>query len=61
MTLAGRTKDQLIDSFIFAGDDHLVRDVWSAGRHLVRGGRHIEHNTISSNYRTALASLHHDL
>ena len=61
VTLASRTKDQLIDSFIFAGDDHLVRDVWSAGRHLVRGGRHIEHNKISSNYRTALASLHHDL
>ena len=61
VTLAGRTKDQLIDSFIFAGDDHLVRDVWSAGRHLVSGGRHIEHNKISSNYRTALASLHHDL
>ena len=61
VTLAGRTKDQLIDSFIFAGDDHLIRDVWSAGRHLVSGGRHIEHNKISSNYRTALASLHHDL
>jgi formimidoylglutamate deiminase len=61
VTLAGRTKDQLIDSFIFAGDDHLIRDVWSAGRHLVSGGRHIEHNKISSNYRAALASLHHDL
>lgn len=61
VTLAGRTKDQLIDSFIFAGDDHLIRDVWSAGRHLVSGGRHIEHNKISSNYRTTLASLHHDL
>ena len=61
VTLVGRTKDQLIDSFIFAGDDHLIRDVWSAGRHLVSGGRHIEHNKISSNYRAALASLHHDL
>jgi formimidoylglutamate deiminase len=61
VTLASRTKDQLIDSFIFAGDDHLIRDVWSAGRHLVSGGRHIEHNKISSNYRAALASLHHDL
>ncbi|MDB3879610.1 formimidoylglutamate deiminase [Alphaproteobacteria bacterium] len=61
VTLASRTKDQLIDSFIFAGDDHLIRDVWSAGRHLVSGGRHIEHDKISSNYRAALASLHHDL
>jgi len=60
-TLAGRTKDQLIDSFIFAGDDRLVRDVWSAGRHLVTGGRHIAHNKITSTYRAALTSLHHDL
>ena len=61
VTLAGRTKDQLIDSFIFAGDDHLVRDVWSAGRHLVTGGRHIAHDKITSTYRAALTSLHHDL
>jgi formimidoylglutamate deiminase len=61
VTLAGRTKDQLIDSFIFAGDDRLVSDVWSAGRHLVTGGRHIAHNKITSTYRAALVSLHHDL
>ena len=61
VTLAGRTKDQLIDSFIFAGDDRLVRDVWSAGRHLVTGGCHIAHNKITSTYRAALTSLHHDL
>jgi formimidoylglutamate deiminase len=60
-TLAGRTKDQLIDSFIFAGDDRLVRDVWSAGRHLVTDGRHIAHNKITSTYRAVLAALHHDL
>jgi formimidoylglutamate deiminase len=61
VTLVGRTKDQLIDSFIFAGDDDLVRDVWSAGRHLVTGGRHIAHDKIASTYRVALASLRHDL
>ena len=61
VTLAGRTKDQLIDSFIFAGDDRLVRDVWSAGRHLVTDGRHIAHNKITSTYRAVLAALHHDL
>jgi formimidoylglutamate deiminase len=61
VTLAGRTNDQLIDSFIFAGDDHLVRDVWSAGRHLVTNGRHIAHDEITSAYHVALASLRHDL
>ena len=59
--LAGRSKDQLIDSFIFAGDDHLVRDVWSAGRHLVTEGRHIARDKITLAYNTALASLRHDL
>ena len=60
VTLAGRTKDQLIDSFIFAGDDHLVCDVWSAGRHLVTAGRHIAHDEIVSAYHAALVSLRHD-
>ena len=46
---------------IFAGDDRLVLDVWSAGRHLVTGGRHIAHDKITSTYRAALTSLHHDL
>ena len=59
--LTGRTKDQLIDSFIFAGDDNLVRDVWSAGRHMVTAGRHIAHDEITSAYHVALASLRHDL
>ena len=60
-TLAGRSKDQLIDSFIFAGDDHLVHDVWSAGRHLVTAGRHVAHDKITSAYIQTLASLRHDL
>ena len=60
-TLAGRSKDQLIDSFIFAGDDHLVHDVWSAGRHLVTAGRHVAHDKITSAYIQTLASLAHDL
>ena len=60
-TLAGRSKDQLIDSFIFAGDDHLVHDVWSAGRHLVTAGRHVAADKITSAYIQTLASLRHDL
>ena len=61
VSLAGRSKDQVIDSFIFAGDDHLVRDVWSAGRHLVTGGRHMNHDKITSAYHAALNSLRYDL
>jgi formimidoylglutamate deiminase len=31
--LEGRTGDTLLDAWIFAGDDRMVRDVWAAGRH----------------------------
>ncbi|WP_257883623.1 formimidoylglutamate deiminase [Roseobacter insulae] len=55
--LAGRTGDTLLDSFIFAGDRRMVREVWSAGRHLVRDGRHIRHEQIRSRYIDTLATL----
>ncbi len=55
--LAGRSGDTLLDAWIFAGDDRMVTDVWSAGRHLVQGGRHIRREAIVSAYRKATASL----
>ena len=33
--------DEILDAYIFAGDDRMVRDVWSAGRHVVRDGKHV--------------------
>ena len=47
ITLAGRSGDALLDSWIFAGDDRLVTDVWSAGRHQVREGRHVAREAIT--------------
>ncbi len=55
--LIGRSGDQLIDSWIFAGDDRLVRDVWSAGRHIVRDGAHRHRDAITTRYRQVLHSL----
>ena len=55
--LAGRSGDTILDSFVFAGDDRLVRDVWSAGRHMVRGGRHVDHERLRAEYLRALADL----
>ena len=55
--LDGRAGDTLLDSWIFAGDDHMVRDVWSAGRHLVNEGRHIHRAAIVDGYRKAIAGL----
>lgn len=48
--LAGREGDVLLDSAIFAGGDRLVRDVWAAGRHVVREGRHVRREAIVARY-----------
>lgn len=55
--LAGRSGDMLVDSYIFAGDDRLVSDVWSAGRHLVQDGRHLAHDDIVAAYRRVAKEL----
>ena len=55
--LAGREGDTLLDVWIFAGDDRLVRDVWAAGRHMVRDGRHVARDGILRRYRHALGPL----
>jgi formimidoylglutamate deiminase len=55
--LAGRKGDTVLDSFIFAGDDRMVTDVWSAGRHMVRGGKHIRHDDIIAQYRKVMTEL----
>jgi len=55
--LIGRTGDTILDTYIFAGDDRMVRDVWSAGRHVVTGGRHIAHDAITSRYRKVMEQL----
>ena len=48
--LAGKEGDALLDSFVFAGGDRLVTDVWSAGRHVITEGRHVRHDTITRRY-----------
>ena len=49
--------DTLLDTFIFAGDDRMVAEVWSAGRHIVSGGRHHAREGIVARYRAAMAGL----
>jgi formimidoylglutamate deiminase len=56
-TLAGRKGDTILDSYIFAGDDRLVSDVWAAGRHVVSGGAHPNHEAITANYLKVLADI----
>ncbi|OOY03209.1 formimidoylglutamate deiminase [Thioclava sp. F28-4] len=46
----GRLGDVLLDTWIFARDDRAVRDVWSAGRHVVQDGRHVQRDAIARAY-----------
>lgn len=55
--LAGQSGDRLLDIFVFAGSDAMVRDVWSAGRHMVRDGRHIHRDAITAAYLKAMETL----
>ena len=48
--LAGRVHDDILDCFIFAGDNHMVSEVWSAGRQLVTEGRHVRRLEIAQRY-----------
>lgn len=55
--LIGRRHDTALDSWIFAIGDVLVRDVWAAGRYMVRAGQHVARDEITSQYRACLTRL----
>jgi formimidoylglutamate deiminase len=57
LDLAGRRGDDLLDAWIFAGGDRAVAEVWSAGRHLVSGGRHCRRDAILNAARPVFARL----
>ena len=48
--LVGKQGDAFLDSFVFAGDDRMVTDVWSAGHHVVADGRHVRRDPITRRY-----------
>ena len=48
--------DLILDEWIFTGGAG-VRDVWAAGRHVVREGSHVDSENIRARYRTALADI----
>lgn len=57
LRLEGLAGDQLLDALIFAGRDGLVRDLWSAGRHIVRDGHHIARDTVAARFRATMHRL----
>lgn len=55
--LTGKVHDEILDSFIFSGDNHMVSDVWSAGRHVVSEGRHFRRSEITQRYLSTIDCL----
>jgi len=55
--LYGRSRDDLIDSWIFSGNSNLVRDVYIGGNKVIDHGHHVDEDTIARNYRNTLDQL----
>lgn len=53
----GAAGDTVLDTYVFAGDDRLVADVWSAGRHLVQQGHHVSRASIVDGYCRTMQAL----
>ncbi len=56
-SLCALSAEQILDGLVFAAPDSVVTDVWSAGRHRVRQGRHINREQIIKGWRKAVKSL----
>ena len=53
----GRSGDSILDTWIFAGKDAQISDVWAAGRHMVQEGSHAKKDEITKAYRETLMRL----
>ncbi len=56
-TLCALQPAQILDGLVFAANDTVVTDLWSAGRHTVKAGRHTARDRIIANYRKAITDL----
>ncbi|MES2075606.1 MAG: formimidoylglutamate deiminase [Pseudomonadota bacterium] len=55
--LFGLALDEVLGSFIFSGNDNLVKDVMVGGRWAVRDGRHVAQQAIAARFKQTLAEL----
>jgi len=60
--LCNRSGDAVLDSLVFTGHGRsCVTDVWSAGRHMVRDGRHIQRERIVARFIEVSKQLGQDI
>jgi formimidoylglutamate deiminase len=57
LSIAGLKEDRLLDAWVFASKGQMVSDVWSAGRHMVKEGRHINRHGIEKRFRKTMREL----
>lgn len=57
LLLAGRSEDVLLDSWILAGDQSMLRSVWVGGRQQVARGKHIAREKLQPAFRKAMLEL----
>ena len=55
--LVDRVDDDILDCFIFAGNNDMVSEVWSAGRQVIKEGQHIHHSEITQRYLATIKQL----
>lgn len=55
--LYGRREDDLLDSWIFSGNQNLVKDVYVGGNKVIANGRHADEESVAQHYRQTLDAL----
>ena len=55
--LYGRKEQQLIDSWIFSGNENIVQDVYVGGIRVIQDGHHPDEEDIEASYRNTLDEL----
>ena len=53
----GRTPDAALDSWIFAGDESVIKTVWVSGQCLIKGGRHLLDSQLDRDLAQVILSL----
>lgn len=55
---ANRTGDMALDTLVFGGNgQRCITDVWSAGRHVIKEGRHTGRDKVTRNFIATMAEL----
>ena len=55
--LYGRQKSDLVDSWIFSGNENLVKDVYVAGKVVIQNGRHADQDNAAKQFKKAIDEL----